>query len=587
MVMRILAVYPLLAIAAFADTSTCNVNLLQWRLELSAIQESSAKHHAATQMPDVVTAATFLDAAKPTNVTSAKNTNQRKLVYVNTKNSSKKKSENAKKNASSDNATSAENKSENGTNNTSSDGNINATLPLKAARVFDGMEEKNNQSGTALASAKDLIDEFKKQTALENTRGEKAAIAEAKKLDALKQMNDTLGASMDLQQRLMHGLSYQAAENQSDTGTRNASSDNVTSAENKSENGMQNTSSLWNATNTTNATSAENQSENGTTNSSSDNAASAENKSENGTNNTSSDGNINATLPLKAARVFDGMEEKFNQSETALASAKDLIDEFKKQTALEITWGEKAALAEAKKLDALKQINDSLGASMDLQQRLMHGLSYQASSLLPKQTERVENLSAQAALGAVRAAKLQQVVSLAEADYTVALAGAIEARLKRNNISARLQSLLDVSMMNELSIIRDEKLINNMQYLNLSGNTTIVVRGQGDLSSKTLADMVQADIDKYYPSSAATSTAGTTSTTDQQQQQQQPQQREQLQQEQLQQPRIIVQIVKEEASDGKDKDKSGDSILPSLPYIIGLALLLGVILAGIAIMRGN
>jgi len=154
------------------------------------------------------------------------------------------------------------------------------------------------------------------------------------------------------------------------------------------------------------------------------------------------------------------------------------------------------------------------------------------------------------------------VVSWAKGNYTVALEAAKKARTKRNIIAARMQSLLDSALIDELNASRLIKAINNTFFLNLSGESVIEVAIKGNASGVDLTDIVQADIDKHY-SNRPTSDVP-------------------------EQPRIVVKIVKEEASDGKVK-KDGDleQSYVWLPYIIGLALLLGVAIAGIAIMRGR
>lgn len=282
----------------------------------------------------------------------------------------------------------------------------------------------------------------------------------------------------------------------------------------------------------------------------------------------STDANTTPILPTEAERLFDEMEEEFNRSEQGLAAAEDMIDEFKKQTALEINWGQKAAIAQARKLDALKQMNDHLNASARLERQVSHAIPSQVGSVLPGKTARAENFTSQAAEHAAEAARLAEEVSWAEGNYTVAIEAAKKARLKRNKISARMQSFLDASLLSELNVSRHVKVINNTFYLNLSGESVIEVRIKGNASGVDLTDIIQADIDKSYPSITSTNET------------------EQPTSDVPKEPTIVVKIVNEGASDGKETKNDGSwVVLPTVPYIIGLAILLGVALAVIATMR--
>lgn len=276
--------------------------------------------------------------------------------------------------------------------------------------------------------------------------------------------------------------------------------------------------------------------------------------------NRSSNVDINITLPAREERLFDEMEKEFNESEHSLTSAEDLIDKFKKQTALVIEYGQKAALAEAQKLDALKQMDVLLNMSIRLERATSHGIPESASSLLPGKSAQAEKSLTKAAEDVAEAAKLAKVVGWAEGNYTSAIESALEATHKRNEISANMQSYLESTVMTELDLSRHVELINDTHFINLTGANVIEVSSP---SGVNLTDIVQASIDNRYSSSTATSASKSVNS----------------------QPSVVVKIVKEEASDSDDNDKP--YILPNAVYIIGLAFLLGIALAGIAIMRGH
>eukprot|EP00930_Biecheleria_cincta_P095773 TRINITY_DN87693_c0_g1_i1.p1 TRINITY_DN87693_c0_g1~~TRINITY_DN87693_c0_g1_i1.p1 ORF type:complete len:412 (-),score=97.39 TRINITY_DN87693_c0_g1_i1:117-1292(-) len=297
--------------------------------------------------------------------------------------------------------------------------------------------------------------------------------------------------------------------------------------------------------------------------------------------NKSSHAEVNASLPDKEQRLFDRMEADFNASKKSLAAAEELIAEFKNQTALEIMYGQNAALAEATKLDALKQMDRLLNSSMRLEHTVVHGISAQARSLLPNRTAMAENYSSRAAEEAAKAARLAKVVKWAEGNYTVAIEAAFQARQQRDLISAKMEKSLDSSVLKELNLSRLVKVINNTYYLNLTGENIIEVRLRGNLSEVNLTEVVKTDIERYYPSATKTSTKTPYSYTFEEEAPFNDSW-----------PSIHVEIVPEKVENTKEHKhhKSHDdkpNILPSTAIIIVLVVLLAIALTGMAVLRAR
>jgi len=300
--------------------------------------------------------------------------------------------------------------------------------------------------------------------------------------------------------------------------------------------------------------------------------------------NKSSDDEVNASLPAKEQRLFDRMEANFNASKHALAAAEELIADFKNQTALEIMYGQRAALAEAMKLDALKQMDILLNSSMHLEHTVVHGIPAQARSLLPNRTAMAENYSSRAAEDAAEAARLAKVVSWAEGNYTVAIEAAFQARQQRDLISAKMERSLDSSIMKELNLSRLVKVINDTYYLNLTGENIIEVRVRGNLSEVNLTEVVKTDIERYYPTTTEKSTTKT------------PYSYTFSDEAPFNDswPSIHVEIVPEKVKHEKGEHKhhkkhhdDGPKILPSTAIIIVLVVFLAIALAGMAVLRSR
>jgi len=297
----------------------------------------------------------------------------------------------------------------------------------------------------------------------------------------------------------------------------------------------------------------------------------------------SSHDKLNASLPAKEQLLFDRMQADFNASKSALAAAEELIADFKNQTALEIMYGQRAALAEAMKLDALKQMDILLNSSMHLEHDVVHGIPFQARSLLPNRTAMAENYSSRAAEDAAEAARLAKVVSWAEGNYTVAIEAAFQARQQRDLISAKMERSLDSSIVKDLNLSRLVKVINNTYYLNLSGDNIIEVRVRGNLSEVNLTEVVRTDIERYYPSTTESTTKTPYSYT--------------FDDEapfNISWPSIHVQIVPEKAITKEEHKKhhkshhdDGPKISPSTAIMVVLLVVLAIALAGMAVLRSR
>jgi len=303
--------------------------------------------------------------------------------------------------------------------------------------------------------------------------------------------------------------------------------------------------------------------------------------------NKSLDGKEHASLPAREQRLFDRLEADFNASKKSIAAAEELIADFKEQTALEIMYGQRATLAEAMKLDALKQMDILLNSSMQLEHTVVHGIPAQARSLLPNRTAMAENFSSRAAEDAAEAARLAKVVAWAEGNYTVAIEAAFQARQQRDVISAKMEKSLDASIVKELNLSRLVKVINNTYYLNLTGENIIEVRVRGNLSEVNLTEMVRSDIERYYPSTTKSTTKTHNSYTyddefpfnDSW-------------------PSIHVDIVPEKVKHTKEENKHHEShhhdpktsaaIIRGMAIaIIVLVVLLAIALAGMAVLRSR
>jgi hypothetical protein len=246
-------------------------------------------------------------------------------------------------------------------------------------------------------------------------------------------------------------------------------------------------------------------------------------------------------------------------------------------------YGQRAALAEAMKLDALKQMDILLNSSMHLEHTVVHGIPAQARSLLPNRTAMAENFSTRAAEDAAEAARLAKVVSWAEGNYTVAIEAAFQARQQRDLISANMEKSLDSSIVKELNLSRLVKVINNTYYLNLSGENIIEVRVRGNLSEVNLTEVVRTDIERYYPST----TQSTTQTHYSYSYDDEWPFNDSW-------PSIHVEIVPEKVNRTKEEHKhhkshhdDGPKILPSTAIIIVLVVLLAIALAGMAVLRSR
>ena len=121
----------------------------------------------------------------------------------------------------------------------------------------------------------------------------------------------------------------------------------------------------------------------------------------------------------------------------------------------------------------LRQMDVYLNATRKLDGYVANGITRGAG---PKHIYGIDlavNYSAQAAEDASKAAKLANVVALAESKYTVAIEAALKARLARNALSAQTRSFLDASVLDDLNDTRLVKDINDSYYMNTSGDTVI------------------------------------------------------------------------------------------------------------------
>eukprot|EP00930_Biecheleria_cincta_P082177 TRINITY_DN7188_c0_g1_i1.p1 TRINITY_DN7188_c0_g1~~TRINITY_DN7188_c0_g1_i1.p1 ORF type:complete len:476 (+),score=102.68 TRINITY_DN7188_c0_g1_i1:65-1492(+) len=214
----------------------------------------------------------------------------------------------------------------------------------------------------------------------------------------------------------------------------------------------------------------------------------------------------NASLPRKEQLMFDTLTARLNTSMQALASASELMSDFKKQTALEIHYGEEAALAEASKLDALHEMNRLLNESMSLEHDALEGISAQVTSgpTLPNATAKATNASFKASETAAQAAKLAQVVHISESNYSAAIAKAFEARRKRDALAKSILKFVNSSLVDEGNLTGLVEAINSTYYLNLSGDTKI--NAKVNASERNLTEIVKADIERFSPSNTTTTT---------------------------------------------------------------------------------